>query len=146
MRKEIWFDMDGTIADFYSVSGWLNSLMNEDTTPYEVARPLINMNSLARILNRLIKNGYTVNIVSWGSKGATAEFCERIATAKIEWLHRHLSSVEFNRIEVVPYGTYKEVVANYTDGILFDDEEPNRRYWSGKAYDVNDILGVLKTL
>lgn len=28
------FDMDGTIADFFGVEGWLEMLHNEDTTPY----------------------------------------------------------------------------------------------------------------
>ena len=146
MKREIWFDMDGTIANFYGVSGWLEYLKAEDTTPYEIAKPLINMNSLARVLNRLSRNGYTINIVSWGAKGATAEFNEAIKIAKIDWLNSHLASVKFDRIEIVPYGTYKEVVANHSSGLLFDDEEPNRRYWSGKAYDVDAIIEILKGL
>lgn len=146
MKKEIWFDMDGTIADFYGVKNWLSFLEKEDTTPYEVAKPLFNMNALARVLNRLTREGYTVNIISWGSKTATAEYLDRIATAKKEWLNRHLASVKFDRIEIVAYGTYKEVVADHSSGLLFDDEEPNRKYWSGTAYDVNNIIDILKSL
>jgi hypothetical protein len=35
-NKTLVFDMDGTIADFYGVTGWLDYLKAEDTTPYEV--------------------------------------------------------------------------------------------------------------
>lgn len=146
MTKEIYFDMDGTIADFYGVKNWLDYLVAEDTTPYEIAKPLLNMSALARILNRLHRNGYSINIISWGSKTATAEYLDRIATAKIDWLKSHLASVEFDRIEIVAYGTYKEVVADHSSGLLFDDEEHNRKYWSGTAYDVNDIINTLKSL
>ena len=31
MTKAIYFDMDGTIANFYGVDGWLNDLINENT-------------------------------------------------------------------------------------------------------------------
>ena len=58
------FDMDGTIANFYNVSGWLDYILNEDTTPYEIARPLLNMSLLARYLNRLQARGYEINIIS----------------------------------------------------------------------------------
>lgn len=82
MAKEIWFDMDGSIADFYGVKNWLDYLIAEDTTPYEIAKPLLNMSTLARALNRLHRNGYSINIISWGSKTASVEYLDRIATAK----------------------------------------------------------------
>ena len=69
--KTIYFDMDGTIANLYGVEGWLNYLINKDTTPYEVAKPMVNMNSLARLLNNLQKKGYEIGIVSWLSKIVT---------------------------------------------------------------------------
>ena len=47
------FDMDGTIADLYGVDGWLNDLINGDTRPYDIAKPLVNMSALARRLNAL---------------------------------------------------------------------------------------------
>ena len=56
--REIWFDMDGTIADLYGVENWLEMLRNEDATPYRNARPLVRLNVLARLLNRLQREGY----------------------------------------------------------------------------------------
>ena len=56
--KIICFDMDGTIADLYGVENWLDYLLASDTLPYEAAKPLLRLNVLARILNRLQREGY----------------------------------------------------------------------------------------
>jgi hypothetical protein len=37
-------------------------------------------------------------------------------------------------------------VVNFPNGILFDDEEPNRNNWKGKAFDESQIMEVLKTV
>lgn len=141
--KVINFDMDGTIADLYGVSNWLNDLINSKTRPYDVAKPLVNMNVLARMLNLLQRNGFTINIISWTSKSGTPEYNERVKTSKLKWLAKHLKSVKFNNVYIVPYGTPKHTIA---EGILFDDEEPNRTAWGEGAYDVDNILGVLKAI
>ena len=51
MKKTICFDMDGTIADFYGVENWLEYLKSENPYPYMIAKPLVNMSALARVLN-----------------------------------------------------------------------------------------------
>ena len=144
MTKAIYFDMDGTIANLYGVENWLPMLRNEETTPYTKAKPMVNMNSLARILNRLQKNGWEIGIVSWTAKNGTHEYNERVRKAKIEWLKIHLASVHFNEIKIVDYGVPKEIVVNNPMGILFDDEEHNRTDWIGTAFDVDNIIEVLK--
>ena len=146
MTKAIYFDMDGTIANFYGVEGWLEYLMVSDPTPYEVARPLLNMSHLARLLNQLQNDGWHIGIVSWLSKSGTAEFNATVTTAKQEWLNRHLHSVNWDEIVIVPYGTPKQMVVEFATGILFDDETPNRTNWTGTAYDVDNIIGILKGL
>ena len=142
-EKIINFDMDGTIADLYGVDGWLNDLINGDTRPYDIAKPLVNMSALARRLNALQRKGYIINIISWTSKSGTAEYNERVKVAKLNWLAKHLKSVKFNNVYIVPYGTPKHEISS---GILFDDEQPNRTKWGVGAYDVQDILGVLKAV
>lgn len=143
MIKQINFDMDGTIADFYGVANWLQYLQNGDAFPYEVAKPLLNMNSLARILNRLQRNGYRICIISWLSKNSNDEYDEMVTNAKMKWLQTHLKSVSFDEIHIVRYGTPKNTIGC---GILFDDEEQNRNMWGEGAYDVHNILEVLKGL
>ena len=140
------FDMDGTIADLYGVENWLDHLINENTHPYEVAKPMLHFATLARKLNTLKRNGYRIAIISWLSKCGTEEYNERVATAKREWLRTHLPSVEWDRITIVPYGTPKENFCENPLDILFDDEEHNRVKWTGRAFEVNNILDILKTL
>ena len=49
----IYFDMDGTIADFYGVENWLDYLLAEKTFPYVSAKPLVDNNKLETILLNL---------------------------------------------------------------------------------------------
>jgi len=142
----IYFDMDGTIANLYGVADWLNYLINEDTTPYKEAEVMVNMNVLARRLNGLKRKGYKVGIISWTSKGGSEEYNKAVTEVKKAWLAKHLKSVEFDFINIVPYGYAKENFAESENDILFDDEERNRINWTGKAYDVNDILDVLRNV
>lgn len=144
MTKAIYFDMDGTIANLYGVNGWLDMIVARDATPYKEAKPLVNLNSLARVLNRLQAQGYIIGIISWLAKGSTAEYDRAVTKAKVEWLKTHLASVHFNEIHIVKYGTPKEETALNPMGILFDDEERNRNNWKGQAFDVDNIIEVLK--
>lgn len=143
MMKIINFDLDGTLADLYGVDNWLDYLIASDPKPYAIAKPLVNMSALARVLNRLQCEGWKINIISWLSKSSTTEYDKAVTTAKEKWLAKHLASVKFDNIYIVPYGTPKH---NISDGILFDDEVGNRENWNGQAFDVDNILGVLKAL
>ena len=102
MTKAIYFDMDGTLANFYGVPNWLECLGANDPTPYKVARPLVNMNTLARLLNRLQANGWHIGIISWLSKSGTDEFNATVTATKKAWLDRHLHSVHWDEVVIVP--------------------------------------------
>lgn len=141
MVREINFDMDGTIADFYGVENWLAYLIERNPFPYENAKPLLNMSVLARRLNALQRKGYKINIISWLAKNSTDDFDKIVTSAKEKWLKKHLPSVKWNKITIVAYGIDKSTLGN---GVLFDDEENNRKMWGEGAYDVHNILEVLK--
>ena len=126
MNKTLVFDMDGTIADLYGVENWLPMLVAHDETPYAIAPPLVRLCTLARMLNRLQREGYKIAVVSW--------------------LAKHLPSVHWDNINIVEYGTPKENFCETPFDILFDDEEKNRENWNGIAFDVDNIMGILKTL
>ena len=144
MTATIFFDMDGTIADLYGVENWLDYLIASDTLPYVVAKPLLKLNSLARVLNRLQREGYRIGIISWLVKSGTEEYNNAVIETKKNWLKKHLASVHFDEINIVKYGTPKQMFARTENDILFDDEEKNRNNWTGKAFDVNAILEILK--
>jgi len=136
--------MDGTIADLYGVENWLDYLIASDTLPYAIAKPLLKLNSLARVLNRLQREGYRIGVISWLSKSGTEEYNNAVTETKKNWLKKHLASVSFDEIHIVKYGTPKQVFARTENDILFDDEEKNRNNWTGKAFDVNAIIEILK--
>ena len=146
MSITINFDMDGTIADLYGVDGWLDYLIAEDTTPYRVAKPLVNLRALARRLNELQKQGYELAIISWLSKAGSAEYNKAVTETKIKWLKKHLPSVKWDRITIVPYGTLKENYCFNNLDVLFDDEERNRNNWTGRAYGVENIMEILREI
>lgn len=148
MEKKIYFDMDGTIADFYATKDWLERLANEETYPYEIAKPLLRMSALAKRLNNLQRRGYAVGVISWTAKDSTTEYHKAVEQAKLNWLKKHLASVKFDEIKIVRYDTPKHEIGN---GILFDDNAEIRKGWDkanaeNLAYDVDNILEVLGNL
>lgn len=146
MKITINFDMDGTIANLYGVDNWLDYLIAEDTKPYRVAEPMVNMRALARRLNKMQRDGYELAVISWLSKSGSPEYNERVTAVKMAWLKKHLPSVNWNRITIVPYGTPKELFCESELDVLFDDEKPNRENWTGRAYGVENILETLKKI
>ncbi len=140
------FDMDGTIADLYANPNWLPMLRAFDPTPYATAKPLLRLNTLARKLNALQKEGYQLAVISWLSKESNPAYDEAVTATKIAWLAEHLPSVHWDRITIIPYGTPKENYCHNPLDILFDDEERNRNNWTGRAYDVQNILEILKEI
>jgi hypothetical protein len=142
----IWFDMDGTIADLYSVENWLPMLRAYDPSPYALAKPLVRLSTLAYMLNKLRAKGYRVGVISWGSKCSTPAYDAAVTAAKMAWLKRHLPSVDFDEIHVVPYGVPKQNFKRTDADILFDDEERNRTNWGENAHTEAEIFEILKSL
>lgn len=140
------FDLDGTCVDFYSFPDWLKYLINEDATPYRKAKPLVNLSRLAYYLNRLQERGYEICIISWTSKNSSPEFHEEVIKAKREWLKRHMPSVVWDEINIIPYGEPKQKYYRSPLDILFDDTLEVREAWSGKGYDEKEIFTILKSL
>lgn len=142
------FDMDGTIADLYAVENWLAKLRAYDATPYAEAAPLLRLSTLAHYIHKAQRTGIKVNIVSWLSKDPDPNYNGAVTEAKKAWLKKHLPSVDFDAIIIVPYGTPKHEIAR---GILFDDEKPNRDAWinadnDNYAFSPEYIMEVLKIL
>jgi hypothetical protein len=71
-KPTIWLDMDGTIADLYSVPDWLPMLRAENTKPYRNAEPLLEERKV-KFLQDYIAAGGQVGIISWTSKVGSAE-------------------------------------------------------------------------
>ena len=169
MREEkwIWFDMDGTIADLYSVDGWLEDLLAFNTRPYEQAKIMYNQLSLLEVMAELKKelrpefinrideifvfhklndNEISQIIISWGSKARNEEYDEMVTKAKKEWLEKTLLNILLDKVIVTQYGVCKaDTCRPYGYGILVDDEKPNRDSWDlGETINANE--NILKSL
>ena len=146
MTRTIWWDMDGTIANLYGVDNWLEMLRSHDTTPYAEAETMLNMALFARYLHKVQQLGNRIGIISWLSKCPTKEYDDAVTEAKLDWLKKHLPSVNWDNIVIVGYGVPKQEFMETENDILFDDEEPNRANWYGEAYKPEDIMAVLRNI
>jgi len=139
MNKTLVFDMDGTIADFYGVDGWLEYLHNEDVTPYMQASPLYDMNVLKVVLNTFKKKGWKIVVTTWLSKGGSKEFNDRTRVAKKDWLDSY--EFPYDELHMVKYGTTKANCTRKLGGfqILIDDNADVRKGWTlGTTIDANN--------
>ena len=147
---KILFDMDGTIADLYAVENWLPKLRAYDPSPYAEAKPLLRLCSLAKVLNRRSREGISIGIISWLSKDPDPEYGKAVAKAKCIWLAKHLPSVKWDEIVIVPYGTSKSKAVNLQPhDVLFDDEENKIIDWEkagGWGFNPCEIMNFLRSI
>ena len=135
---KLFFDMDGTLANFYGVDSWLNDLQNENTRPYDIAEPLYNMEVLNAILDLLRAQGWKIAVTTWLAKGSTKAFDDMVRASKIAWLQKY--NFSYDEIHLVRYGTTKANCTRKNGGvqILVDDNEKIRKGWHlGATIDAN---------
>lgn len=137
MRKMVWLDMDGTIANLYENKNWLEELKAFKVSPYENAKRLVEENEL---LN-LIAKGYELGIISWcAGYHNNKEYDKQVRLAKRNWLKENYPNVKFAHIHIVKYGYPKQYFKMAENDILVDDEKPNRDKWNGKSYHPNEFF------
>lgn len=126
MLPTIALDMDGTIAALYDVPKWLESITNNDASPYFKALELVDCDSLNDLVALYRASKGHICVVSWLCKGElTDAYSSAIQAAKVLWLREHLPAVD--DIRIVAYGTPKStVVKDVRQTVLFDDELANR--------------------
>lgn len=148
-RKMICFDMDGTIADLYSVPNWQAKLEAQDASPYTEAAPMWDMQELRAILLDLIGQGWEIRVITWLAMDSTEDYKNMVRLAKLDWLIKY--DFPADKIHMVAYGTTKaNVVRKYAESaILIDDNEKVRNGWTlGKVInpETGDLLERLRDL
>ena len=124
---EIHLDMDGTIADLYHNDDWMIDINTGRTEAYEEA-PL--MHPLDDLLHQLVMaKAHDAKIVinTWLPEGASDEYMDRVAWAKLVWLAEKRILPYIDRFHALPYGTPKSSVVQSDDAALFDDSPACRR-------------------
>lgn len=151
VRMIVW-DMDGTMADLYGVDGWLEMLRNENPLPYEIAKPLWDMERLANIIRGLQAIGVEQRIVTWLSMDSSEEYKTETRRAKKEWLEQfdfpydHFHGVQFGATKA---DSVRKFLADDEEAILIDDSARVRKGWHlGETVDPTeiDIIDFLETL
>lgn len=129
--QAIYFDMDGTLADLYSVENWEHKLRTFDPTPYKEATPLVDMDELRELCEQFIALGVTIGVISWLAIGSTKDYDAQVRKAKREWLNEHFPCA--SEVHLVKYGTTKLTTAKHKNSVLVDDNEKVRNGWHGFA-------------
>ena len=142
MCKAIYLDLDGTIADLYSVQDWEPKLRACDPSPYNEAKPMYNMRVLNTILEEIAAKGITIGVISWLAMGSTKEYDKQVRKAKKDWIAQHLPAA--TEIHLIKYGYSKKKAAKIKDSILIDDNADVRAAWKGDTVDATE--NILHTL
>ena len=131
VRMIVW-DMDGTIADLYGVEGWLEKLRAENPLPYEIAKPMWDMERLVNIIRGLQAIGVEQRIVSWLSMDSSEQYKTEVRRAKREWLdefgfpYDHFHGVQFGATKA---DSVRKFLADDEEAILIDDSARVRKGW-----------------
>ena len=134
-ERKIYFDMDGTIADLYGQKDWLYNLRHEIVEPYVKAEPMYDMKKLNAILEMLKAFGYSIGVITWGSKEASKEYDTEVRNAKRVWIADNLpacSEFHFQKYGVPKHrASYQNIKIN--KDILIDDNAEVRKAWTEKG-------------
>ena len=145
MKKiNIWFDMDGTIADLYNHKDWLKRLRNNDSTIFEDLETTNFIAELIADLNEQIdsweidRKNITFGIITWTSMEATYQMQLDSSKSKAIWARRFSDNYGLNinfdtHFISLPYGTPKQSglarVENKGYHILIDDNQEVLDTW-----------------
>lgn len=127
--KQLWFDMDGTVADLYGSEGWLDKLRAEEPGVYDDLRPLYDPEKLRAVCLTLMGQGWQLGIITWLGMGASDEYEERSTEEKKLWRDKYMPYI--TEFHAQRYGTPKQYAPARRAGImiLVDDNKDVREMW-----------------
>ena len=131
--------MDGTIANTYAISDWLDQLRNESVKPFEMAEPLIGESTLLSLFTD--ENIIVCTMLPKGVALGTpyADACQR---AKRQWLDKYFPSLK--SVIFMEYGNDKSMGNFSKNCLLVDDNSGIRANFNGYTLDAIALLrGIL---
>ncbi len=145
IKKECYFDLDGTIYDLYGMKDWLERIENEKPNTFTDGKFIVNYNEFMECVKQLEEQGYTFNVISWLPYDITYNYKKKCEQEKRNWIKKFLPFVK--KVEVQSYGILKHT--HVESGILIDDNEKICRHWRNEnriALNVNKEFNVIKAL
>lgn len=134
-KKNVYLDMDGTIADLYGQENWLEMLIEEKEGAFINCEPLTTEKVL---LSLFPKENYNIKILSMTPKNASKKYCEKVIEEKNLWLDKYFPNI--TERYYLPYGNNKNL-KNSKNAILVDDNEIIRNNFKGLALDPMKLWG-----
>lgn len=150
MSKKIYFDLDGTVYDLYSVKNWLEKLETEQKKVFIEGDFLGDYPEFLDRIHLLIEYGYTFGVITWLPMRATPEYEEICRQEKIEWINQYLPFV--SEINICSYGIPKQncIQKRSKEMWLIDDNIEVCRMWETnkqrKYINVNEDYTVIQAL
>ena len=133
MKKKIYLDMDGTIANLYKQENWLQRLRNEDKTIFLECEPMVSQEQLFKIFPQ---TEYEIIILTMTPMNCSKEYHKQVIQQKKEWLEIHFPML--NKTIFKKYG-YNKNLKNCGNAILVDDNEVIRSNFRGLALNPNNL-------
>lgn len=133
MSTKIYFDMDGTVYDLYSLPNWLELLREERPTAFEKGARLFN-DSFYKAISVLQSRGVQFGVITWLPMQASPEYEEICRKEKIEWCKQHLPFI--TSFVAQSYGVPKQnaIKSRTKNDILIDDNLEICQMWeNGKT-------------
>lgn len=124
MRK-LYLDMDGTIADLYSINNWLDRLQSEDKTIFLECKPMITQEKLFQMFGE-----FEIVILSMTPKDCSKEYHNQVIEQKNQWLDIYFPNIQKRIYQ--KYGHNKNL-KNCGNALLIDDNELIRKCYKGVA-------------
>lgn len=133
-RTNVFFDMDGTVADLYGRDGWLLELRSK-VSPFKELAPLVDMEALDSYMKALKPRNFHFEIITWTPMEATHKFHTECANDKDLWATKYMNQIE--DVTCLPYGTPKQDAENVNQSevnILIDDNPEVIESWEADGH------------
>ena len=93
MSIKIFFDLDGTVYDLYSVENWLEKLRSEDASVFSEGDFIGDYNRFKTVCEKLVAVGVQFEVITWLPMQASPEYELECTEVKREWVKKFMPFV-----------------------------------------------------